>query len=110
MPAGTRTDRAGRLSRLARRSAAEDVGIMANDDSTSERQILVLQARLQQLQYEYAQLARRRDELESALKYVVDRAGGTVTVTRQDRDRLRAAARVHMRYDPADGCWHYELG
>ncbi|KAA6223429.1 hypothetical protein CP973_17200 [Streptomyces albofaciens JCM 4342] len=83
---------------------------MTDNAPTPEQQILVLQARLQQLRYEYAQLARRRDELESALKYVVDRAGGAVTVTRQDRDRLRAAARVHMRYDPADGCWHYELG
>ncbi len=83
---------------------------MVDDNPTPEQQVLVLQARLRQLQYEHAQLARRRDELESALKYVVDRAGGTVTVTRQDRDRLRAAARVHMRFDPADGCWHYELG
>ncbi|WP_199930791.1 hypothetical protein [Streptomyces sp. CB02923] len=81
---------------------------MMNED-TPERQIDLLQSRLQQAQFELAQLARRREELESALKYVVDKAGGVVTVTRQDRDRLRAVARVHMRFEPADGSWHYEL-
>lgn len=82
---------------------------MANDDETPEQQIVLLQARLQHAQSELAHLARRRGELESALKYVLDKAGGAVTVTRQDRDRLRAVARVHMRYEPSDGSWHYEL-
>ncbi|MEV5593697.1 hypothetical protein [Streptomyces sp. NPDC052496] len=82
---------------------------MANDQDTPERQAALLQARLHHAQSELAHLTRRRDELESALKYVVDQAGGAVTVTRQDRDRLRAAARVHIRYEPSDGSWHYEL-
>ncbi|MFH8347370.1 hypothetical protein [Streptomyces sp. NPDC018045] len=82
---------------------------MANDDDTPEQQAALLRARLQHLQFEFAQLARRGDELESALKYVLDKAGGAVTITRQDRDRLRAVARVHMRYEPSDGSWHYEL-
>ncbi|MFD7665624.1 hypothetical protein [Streptomyces sp. NPDC059788] len=82
---------------------------MTPSDPPPEQQVALLQSRLQQLQFEIAQLARRRDELETALKYVVDKAGGAVTVTRQDRDRLRAVGRVHMRFDPADGCWYYEL-